>query len=138
MYVCLWSLVSPFLSLQAGAKCKARVLEGGSRATVSFSAIPLRAGSLRLPVVRLVCRPARPAGLLGDRERQDRQSSEGLLMLSRDLSGGVPPVSSFAGYGGDCLLPWYPALDGDSVTASRDILVLPKLVSTPDVRLLQE
>ena len=49
-----------------------------------------------------------------------------------------PPLSSGTGLGAPGGAPWVPAFDGESLTAGREVLVLPKLVSTPDVRLLQD
>ncbi|XP_026192091.1 uncharacterized protein LOC34619653 [Cyclospora cayetanensis] len=134
--------------LMAGSKCKARVIEGGKSATVAFSAIPLRAGSLRLPAVRLLCRKVTKFPIEGrlhlagfraargapsfvslwggvlDRKEAEQPSGDD-TWIAAEASSSEPP-------------PWAPVFEGKSLTAGREVLVLPKLVSTPDVRLLQD
>lgn len=83
---------------------------------ISFCLIPLRPGTLRLPPVRLFYKAAK-------RTSPDSEPWPCRAQLADDSS-----VFEDA---------WLDLFKGNSVTFGRDVLVLPKLVSTPQVQLLQ-
>ncbi|KEP67681.1 UNVERIFIED_CONTAM: hypothetical protein HHA_227610 [Hammondia hammondi] len=163
--------------LMVGSKSRTTVLAARSRTQVRFQLIPLRAGSLFLPVVRVYVRPAealRSSGSLGGQaiscccsrnslhtvnmpgdpsalpqlRRSDtpgspktKQASELSSSASCHFSGteenaGFRKFLTSTDGGESCNSGWVTMPAGDSVTAGREVLVLPKVHSKPDLRLL--
>ncbi|CDJ69936.1 hypothetical protein, conserved [Eimeria necatrix] len=128
--------------LMAGSKCRAVLLEGGRSTTVSFSAIPLRAGSLCLPFVRLLYRRAPPGGACEGLGAWGGPLGPSAVAASALVRGPLAAAGNRGAAADACsspeASPWVPLHGGESLTAGREVLVLPKLVSTPEVRLLQD
>ncbi|CDJ42661.1 hypothetical protein ETH_00006535 [Eimeria tenella] len=128
--------------LMAGSKCRAVLLEGGRSTNVSFSAIPLRAGSLCLPFVRLLYRRAPPGGACEGLGAWGGPPGPSAAAASALIRGPLAAAGNRGAAANACsspeASPWVPLHGGESLTAGREVLVLPKLVSTPEVRLLQD
>ncbi|EPT27240.1 hypothetical protein TGME49_227610 [Toxoplasma gondii ME49] len=163
--------------LMVGSKSRTTVLPARSQTQVRFQLIPLRAGSLFLPVVRVYVRPTealRSSGSLGGQAMSRRCSRNSLHtdnmpgdpsalpQLRRSDTPGSPKTKQAsemsssaschfsgteesAGFrkfltsadGGESYNGgWVTMPAGDSVTAGREVLVLPKVHSKPDLRLL--
>ncbi|PFH35035.1 hypothetical protein BESB_059220 [Besnoitia besnoiti] len=156
--------------LMVGSKCRTTTLAGGGRSEVRFQLIPLRAGPLSLPAVRVYVRPDPDAGdgaAFGGQgarsfsrynSHSGARGAQGHWEAELEKQGSSDSAASFrstrlAGNGhnggvqrsltgNDETLEsngeWFTMPEGDSVTAGREVLVLPKVLSKPDLKLLPE